>query len=206
MLLVQQVIIWTPDKFWMLACRNCVVAEQEKTLGVSRLWVLGYKYLEGAETRLHLAGFQGKNPWDLGIEENLRQVLGRQVWQWFLFWVQPERVSRYGKYVDRDLPYAEFVIRHRTDFLMPPLTSVAVDDGSGTAASPTPVEAAYTSRRRQQRSSSAQHQPASSSTSHVQELVSPAVQPIITALPTPAGPAVKPARRRYELSWSTDSA
>lgn len=111
--------------------------------------------------------------------------------------MQPERVSRYGKYGDRDLPYADFVVRHRTEFLMAPLTSVTVDDGSGTAASLTPVEAAHTARRRQQRSSSAQHQQASSSTSHVQELVSPAVQPIITALPTPAGRATKPARRRY---------
>lgn len=162
------------------------------------------------ETRLHLAGFQGKNPWDLGAQENLRQVLGRQVWQWFFFWWQPERVSRYGQYGDRDLPYADFVLRHRTDFFMSPLTHVAIDDGFGVASSS--HGQASTTRRRQQRSSAAsrssqqqyssvQPPPVPSSTTHAEEPATPA-PPDIPAVPaTPA----KPPRRRYALTWTSDS-
>lgn len=28
-LLVHQVIVWAPDKFWLLACRNCIAPEKE---------------------------------------------------------------------------------------------------------------------------------------------------------------------------------
>lgn len=164
-----------------------------------------FKYADSrGNTRLHLASFQGKNPWDLGIEENLRQVFGRQLWQWFLFWWQPERVSRYGQYGDRDLPYADFVVRHRTQLLMTPLTHVAIDDGFR-VASPTHGQAS-TTRRRQQRSSAASHSSLQhssdqrrsdrSSTSHAEEPATPAV-------PTAPAPA-QPSRRRYEFSWTSE--
>lgn len=105
-----------------------------------------FKYELNGETRLHINQFDGKHPWDLGTAENLRQVFGHW-WQWPFFWWQPERVSRYGRYADRDLPYADWVTRYRTDFLMPPLTHVTIDEsGASSRHEQEP-------RRRQQRSS-----------------------------------------------------
>ncbi|EMR66896.1 hypothetical protein UCREL1_6102 [Eutypa lata UCREL1] len=203
-MIVPMVVFWTHDKFWLLACKNCTFPEKDISRTVPRLWTLVFKYADSrGNTRLHLASFQGKNPWDLGIEENLRQVFGRQLWQWFLFWWQPERVSRYGQYGDRDLPYADFVVRHRTQLLMTPLTHVAIDDGFR-VASPTHGQAS-TTRRRQQRSSAASHSSLQhssdqrrsdrSSTSHAEE-------PAIPDVPTAPAPA-QPSRRRYEFSWTS---
>lgn len=48
-----------------------------------------------------------------------------------------------------DLPYADWVLRYRTEFLMPPLTGVVVDD----ADVPSSPRQAASIRRQQQRSS-----------------------------------------------------
>ncbi|KAK7740424.1 hypothetical protein SLS62_011105 [Diatrype stigma] len=136
-------VYFTWEKIWLLAFKNCVYAEQ--TIN-NKVWYLAFKYNTGNETRFHINKFHGRHPWDLGFSENLRQVLG-QWWQWPFFWWQPERVSRYGNYADQDLPYADWVTRYRTDFLMPPLTGVVIDEPS---ASPSHGQEP---RRRQQRSS-----------------------------------------------------
>lgn len=137
-------VYFTYEKIWLLAFKNCVHAE---TIS-KKVWYLAFKYDTGNETRLHINKFQGQHPWDLGISENLRQVFG-QWWQWPFFWWQPERVSRYGKYADQDLPYADWVTRYRTEFLMPPLTDIVIDEPG---ASPSHGQEP---RRRQQRSSAA---------------------------------------------------
>ncbi|RYP08506.1 hypothetical protein DL765_008765 [Monosporascus sp. GIB2] len=123
LVVVSGVTFFTWDKFWLLACKNCVYHENR----VDPEWHLVFKYDHNGQTRLHIQTFNGKHPWDLGIWENLHQVLGRHWWQWLFFWWQPERVSRYGHYADRDLPYADWVTRYRTEFLMAPLINVAVD-------------------------------------------------------------------------------
>ena len=115
-------------------------------------WFLVFKYQDrqNGETRLHIKDFKGPHPWDLGFAQNLRQVIGSRWWEWLFFWWQPERVRRYGHYSDMmDLPYADWVLRYRTEFLMPPLTGVVIDDSG---ACPSPRQAASL-RRQQQRSS-----------------------------------------------------
>ncbi|KAL8310994.1 hypothetical protein RB597_001823 [Gaeumannomyces tritici] len=49
------------------------------------------------------------NPWDLGSRTaNLRAALGASIWEWPLFWRQPERVEKYGRYgSESDLPMSE---------------------------------------------------------------------------------------------------
>ncbi len=99
---------WTYDKFWLLAGRNCTAPEK----GNNREIILAFRY-KNRETRrdmLHLERFVGRHPWDLGTWENLHQVLGRHWWQWFLFWVLPERVARYGRFGVCDLPFADWVV------------------------------------------------------------------------------------------------
>ncbi|RYO93419.1 hypothetical protein DL766_000809 [Monosporascus sp. MC13-8B] len=123
LVVVGGVAFFTWDKFWLLACKNCVYHENR----VDPEWRLVFKYDHHGQTRLHILKSNGKHPWDLGIWENMHQVFGRHWWQWLFFWWQPERVSRYGHYADRDLPYGDWVTRYRTDFLMAPLNSVAVD-------------------------------------------------------------------------------
>ncbi|KAI1373086.1 hypothetical protein F4677DRAFT_462478 [Hypoxylon crocopeplum] len=92
-------------------------------------WTLAFKYRDELGFRLQLRDFD-KNPWDLGPRENFRQVFGQRWWKWPFFWWTPERVYRYGKYVDRDLPYADFVTREFTDLLLSGTTTflaVAID-------------------------------------------------------------------------------
>ncbi|RYP71957.1 hypothetical protein DL769_004562 [Monosporascus sp. CRB-8-3] len=166
-------------------------------------WILGFKYDERGETRLHLQRFEGRHPWDLGISENLHQVLGRHWWQWFFFWWQPERVSRYGKYAGRDLPYADWVIRYRTDLLMAPLVHVAIDDGPG--ASPSHGQARVHRRlQRSTRSSSHAEEPAYTS-------AAPASAAPASAAPAPPAPAppaptaARSGRRRFEFSFGSST-
>ncbi|KAI0473741.1 hypothetical protein GGR56DRAFT_696265 [Xylariaceae sp. FL0804] len=46
-------------------------------------------------------------------------TLGQHWWQWPLFWIQPERVVRYGDYPgDRDLPFNREVLRVQSEILM----------------------------------------------------------------------------------------
>ncbi|RYP82352.1 hypothetical protein DL770_005611 [Monosporascus sp. CRB-9-2] len=203
-------LMLTYDRIWLLAFKNGIGPER-----TTPAWVLGFKYHERGETRLHLQLFQDRHPWDLGISENLHQVLGRHWWQWLFFWWQPERVSRYGKYGGRDLPYADWVIRYRTDFLMVPLVHVAIDDGPG--ASPSHGQARV--HRRLQRSTRS-----SSHTSDAPAPVTPApaspALPAPAAAPAPPAPAAAPAppapappapaaarsgRRRFEFSFSGGS-
>ncbi|KAI0836457.1 hypothetical protein F5Y06DRAFT_305224 [Hypoxylon sp. FL0890] len=111
----------SPDNLKRLVWKNWVGPERG-----GRFWTLAFKYQESEGTRLRLHNFE-KNPWDLGLKENFRQVFGQHWWMWLFFWWSPERVSRYGHYGDRDLPYADFVTREFTDQVMPTLTSVAID-------------------------------------------------------------------------------
>ncbi|RYP08185.1 hypothetical protein DL765_008885 [Monosporascus sp. GIB2] len=175
-------LMLTYDRIWFLAFKN--VIGPERLVGA---WLLGFKYDERGETRLHLQTFEGRHPWDLGISENLHQVLGRYWWQWLFFWWQPERVSRYGKYAGRDLPYADWVIRYRTDFLMVvPLVHVAIDDGAFPSHGDAPV---HRRRQRSTRSSSHAEEPAPAS-----------------AAPAPPAPAAsRDGRRRFEFSFSSSS-
>ncbi|RYP45811.1 hypothetical protein DL768_007897 [Monosporascus sp. mg162] len=161
LMVVGGVAFLTWDKFWLLACKNCVYRG----------------------TRLHIQEFHGKHPWDLGIWENMHQVFGRHWWQWLFFWWQPERVSQYGRYADRDLPYADWVTRYRTDFLMTPLINVAVD---APGASPSHRQASP--HRQQQQVSRREQQRSSGSSAHHAEGSAP--------------PAAHTRRRRLELSAS----
>ncbi|RYP05260.1 hypothetical protein DL764_003921 [Monosporascus ibericus] len=185
-------LMLTYDRIWFLAFKNLVGPER-----LTPAWVLGFKYDERGETRLHLQRFEGRDPWDLGISENLHQVLGRHWWQWVFFWWQPERVFLYGRYRGRDLPYADWVIRYRTDFLMVPLVHAAIDDGSG--ASPSHGQAPV--YRRLQRSTR--------SSSHTSDDSTPAAPtPAVPASPAPALPApaaARSGRRRFEFSFSSNS-
>ncbi|KAI1077408.1 hypothetical protein F5B20DRAFT_583404 [Whalleya microplaca] len=110
-------------------------------------WTLVFKVQHGNEWRLHAHKFD-KNPYDLGPAANLRQLLGEHWWQWPFFWWSPQRVSRYGNYVDRDLPYADFVSKKYTELVMPDLTSVATDPPR-----PSPIPGQGPSRRQAARSS-----------------------------------------------------
>ncbi|OTA96238.1 hypothetical protein M434DRAFT_28101 [Hypoxylon sp. CO27-5] len=111
----------SPDVLKRLVWKNCVGPEicEER-------WTLTFKYWDRYGTRLLLHKFE-KNPWDLGPKENFRQVFGKHWWMWLFFWWNPERVSRYGNYVDRDLPYANFVTTEFTDQIMSKQTSVTID-------------------------------------------------------------------------------
>ncbi|RYP28814.1 hypothetical protein DL767_007032 [Monosporascus sp. MG133] len=168
-------LMLTYDRIWFLAFKNRIGPER-----IIPAWVVGFKYDERGEARLHLQVFQDRHPWDLGISENLHQVLGRHWWQWLFFWWRPERVSRYGKYGGRDLPYADWVIRYRTDFLMVPLVHVAIDDGPG--ASPSHGQARV--HRRLQRSTRS-----SSHTSAAPVPDAPVSAAPVSAAPVPAAPA-----------------
>ncbi|RYO96953.1 hypothetical protein DL766_001241 [Monosporascus sp. MC13-8B] len=177
-------LMLTYDRIWFLAFKNVIGPER-----LTRAWLLGFKYDERSETRLHLQTFEGRHPWDLGISENLHQVLGRHWWQWLFFWWQPERVSHYGKYAGRDLPYADWVIRYRTDFLMVPLVHVAIEDGPGAFPSHGQVVPVHRRRQRSTRSSTHAEEPAPAS-----------------AAPAPAAPAAaRDGRRRFEFSFSSSS-
>ncbi|XXG95263.1 hypothetical protein Hte_001524 [Hypoxylon texense] len=88
-------------------------------------WTLAFKCQERAGWRLRLHDFE-TNPWDLGFRANFRQVFGEHWWMWPFFWWNPERVSRYGNYVDRDLPFADFVMAEFTNQFIP-FTGVAID-------------------------------------------------------------------------------
>ncbi|RYP36708.1 hypothetical protein DL767_003270 [Monosporascus sp. MG133] len=169
------VAYFTWDKIWLLACKNCNRVDPE--------WHLVFKYDHNGQTRLHIQKFHGKHPWDLGIWENLHQVFGRYWWQWLFFWWQPERVSRYGRYADRDLPYADWVTRYRTDFLMAPLINVAVD-----APGASPSHGQAPPHRQQQQVNRREQQRSSGSSAHHAEGSAP--------------PAVHTRRRRLELSAS----
>ena len=103
-------------------------------------------------SRLHVQVFFQGSPYDLGIAENLSHVLGRHWWQWLFFWARPERVRRYGHYADRDLPYADWIVRYRSDLLMGALADAAHD----AATMPPPIHGRMhhgTNRRQQQHSS-----------------------------------------------------
>ncbi|KAI0176819.1 hypothetical protein BJ166DRAFT_584976 [Pestalotiopsis sp. NC0098] len=63
------------------------------------------------------------NPWDLGWKENLRQVLGESIWMWAFFWIQPERVEKYGHYLGGDLLFNERVWTMRQQVTANPLSN-----------------------------------------------------------------------------------
>ncbi|KAI0116090.1 hypothetical protein F4776DRAFT_666665 [Hypoxylon sp. NC0597] len=111
----------SPYLFKRLVWKNCVGPEI-----CEARWTLAFKYQERCGTRLLLHNFE-KNPWDLGPKENFRQVFGQHWWIWLFFWWNPERVSRYGNYSDRDLPYANFVTTEFMDQIMSNLISVVIN-------------------------------------------------------------------------------
>ncbi|KAI1073658.1 hypothetical protein F5B20DRAFT_498080 [Whalleya microplaca] len=158
-MVVMVLIMCTMRKFYLLLFRNSVVIES-KYCNQLRRFHFAFKYNEGGEWRLRLSTFDGQDPWDLGTVENLHHVLGRHWWQWLLFWWQPERVSRYGRYAGQDLPFADFINTYRSDLLMAPFNSVAVVDDFGLSSiheqgssSRQQSRPSVNSRREQQRSS-----------------------------------------------------
>ncbi|KAI4601141.1 hypothetical protein KJ359_012328 [Pestalotiopsis sp. 9143b] len=100
------------------------------------------------------------NPWDLGQAENIRQVLGSKWWMWLLFFWQPERVAKYGRYKPAfDLPFSVNVLQMRGTILTYANEPVPV-------ARPTLSEAPTTTRaqgRRRASASSPSHGEGSSS-------------------------------------------
>ncbi|KAI1100785.1 hypothetical protein F4804DRAFT_348210 [Jackrogersella minutella] len=114
-------LINSPANLKRLVWENCVGPELD-----GGQWTLAFKYQERLGPRLRLHDFE-KNPWDLGPKENFRQVFGQHWWMWLFFWWTPERVSQYGSYVDRDLPYADYVIRRLSEDIMERMTSVSID-------------------------------------------------------------------------------
>ncbi|KAI1775893.1 hypothetical protein F4818DRAFT_458006 [Hypoxylon cercidicola] len=112
----------------------------------NEIWTLAFKCQERVGWRLRLHDFE-TNPWDLGFRANFRQVFGEHWWMWPFFWWNPERVSRYGNYIDRDLPFADFVTAEFTNQIMP-LTGVAIDPPA-----PSSIHGEGPSRRQLARSS-----------------------------------------------------
>ncbi|OTA99740.1 hypothetical protein M426DRAFT_252393 [Hypoxylon sp. CI-4A] len=111
----------TPSGLYRLVWSNMLAPELS-----GKHWTLAMKYRERDRVRLKLVNFD-KNPWDLGVYENIRQVFGLRWWSWFFFWWTPERVSRYGKYVDRDLPFSDFVSEAFTREIMDGMQGVVID-------------------------------------------------------------------------------
>ncbi|KAI0015604.1 hypothetical protein F4780DRAFT_784007 [Xylariomycetidae sp. FL0641] len=123
----------------LLAWRNDLNSERSIRDGNGSFdpWVIAFKYKSpgaNGEWRLHNRRL-AKNPWDLGGPANLRQVFGQHWWQWFLFWVPPERVSKYGDFESRcgysDLPMSKLVESHRRNVL----NNVPRDAGTDASAS-----------------------------------------------------------------------
>ncbi|KAI0601094.1 hypothetical protein F4775DRAFT_479397 [Biscogniauxia sp. FL1348] len=111
-------------------------------------WNIAFKFRNvDGEWHLHPQKFY-QNPWDLGPRQNLLQVFGDKWYQWLFFWWAPDRVYRYGCYADRDLPYADHVLRSRTLYLMPEITGVTIDPPL-----PSLIQGQGRSRRRLARSS-----------------------------------------------------
>ncbi|KAI1408606.1 hypothetical protein F5Y13DRAFT_204558 [Hypoxylon sp. FL1857] len=149
----------SPDGLQRLVWRNSVGPEVS---GVR--WTLAFKYQERDGTHLRLHNFE-KNPWDLGPKENFRQVFGQHWWMWPFFWWTSERVSRYGNYVDRDLPFADFVTEEFTDQIMSRLTSVTIDPPA-----PSSIHGEGPNRRQSARSDAerrSQQQSDNAATNHV---------------------------------------
>ncbi|KAI1498115.1 hypothetical protein F5X99DRAFT_432243 [Biscogniauxia marginata] len=127
LIIATAMVIWfafynTQHQLRHLAWSNIVAVER-----AHNLWNIALRFKDAqGEWRLQPHKFY-ENPWDLGHRENLLQVFGHQWYQWLFFWWAPDRVSRYGRYADQDLPYADHVLQHRTLFLMPEITGVTID-------------------------------------------------------------------------------
>ncbi|KAI1810354.1 hypothetical protein GGS20DRAFT_204633 [Poronia punctata] len=106
------------ERLVMMVFKNEIYSEKGRSNVDGELHYLVFKVREhgpngGWTVRLHK--FRN-NPWDLGLRENVRQALGPW-WQWPLFWIQPERVTRYGKYAGWDLPFGKHVLQVRDAYL-----------------------------------------------------------------------------------------
>ncbi|KAI8629709.1 hypothetical protein F5Y19DRAFT_484619 [Xylariaceae sp. FL1651] len=130
-----------------LGMRNITWAESKIREKGGDPWFLAFKVrTHGTEGEwvLRLRSFDS-NPWDLGTRENLRHTLGPW-WQWPLFWIQPERVSRYGNYAGWDLPFENEVLEARNVLIG--FTGVSTGDNG-----PSAIQVEGPARRRQNRSS-----------------------------------------------------
>lgn len=75
-----------------MAFRNCTRREVDEDLNfIPRRFAIS---LGGTPQDFIFSTYPG-NPWDLGTWANLKEVFG--LWSAPLFWVQPERVTRYGR-------------------------------------------------------------------------------------------------------------
>ncbi|KAI0394761.1 hypothetical protein F5Y17DRAFT_457673 [Xylariaceae sp. FL0594] len=152
-----------------MAWRNEVNPEHRMRKKGETPWCLAFKartHGPDGEWVLRLQQF-APNPWNLRPRENMRQALGKW-WQWPLFWIQPERVSRYGNYAGWDLPFSNQVLRTRDGY---------ISTTSGTIERPTPAatRAAGQARRRHDRSSNisrrSQHRSSGGSMAHMEAAV-----------------------------------
>ncbi|KAI8633908.1 hypothetical protein F5Y19DRAFT_471166 [Xylariaceae sp. FL1651] len=145
------------DHFWRQTWRNITFAERHIRFKKGNPWCLAFKVRKhgsAGEWILRLRSFDS-NPWDLGPRENLRHILGPW-WQWPFFWIQPERVSRYGNYAGWDLPFGNEVLKQRDALIG--FTGVTIEEPG-----PSTNQAEVSARRRQNRSSASRRSHARSS-------------------------------------------
>ncbi|KAF7514810.1 hypothetical protein G7054_g14983 [Neopestalotiopsis clavispora] len=112
--LIFGVFMWGPSQWWHLALNNEVYFEHRNP---KQPKFLAFKVTQGGRDFLYFDDFVG-NPWDRGYMNNLRQVLGSSWWMWLMFWWQPERVARYGRYEpDIDLPFSDEIWAQRNQVI-----------------------------------------------------------------------------------------
>ncbi|ETS75837.1 hypothetical protein PFICI_12781 [Pestalotiopsis fici W106-1] len=141
------VSLWGPRQWWHLAFNNEVHFEHRGKPRAPQL--LAFKDTQGGRHVMRLKDFRG-NPWDKGYMGNLRQVLGSSWWMWLIFWWQPERVAKYGRYEPGiDLPYSDKVWEMRHEVLRQRLDAAEFWSGLAT----TPVARRMHSRSAEQSSS-----------------------------------------------------
>ncbi|KAF2993917.1 hypothetical protein E8E14_002302 [Neopestalotiopsis sp. 37M] len=133
-ILVLGVFMWGPKQWRHLAFNNEVYFEHREP---RQPILLAFKVTQRGRDLLYFEHFHG-NPWDRGYVGNLRQVLGSSWWMWLMFWWQPDRVARYGRYdPDIDLPYSDKVWEKRHDVIASfPEFSLAALFESGSTAPP----------------------------------------------------------------------
>ncbi|KAI1388127.1 uncharacterized protein F4822DRAFT_430881 [Hypoxylon trugodes] len=126
-----------------------------------RRWVIAYKYEDQSGWCLQLRRYD-RNPWDLGSRENFLQIFGQRWWKWPFFWWTSEQVSRYGNYVDEDLPFAPFIVREFSDLMASELIRVIIDEEA-----PSSIHLEELNRRKQTRSNAERRSQAQSDNASV---------------------------------------
>jgi hypothetical protein len=112
-------------QIYYLAVKDCTGPEQKMsqwTLAVTKAQSRGHpgptvSFVRLIRTEDDRRRGINRTPWSLSDWENLRAVLGERVWTWPLFWIQPARVSKYGRYPGNqsDLPLGELFLRFDRD-------------------------------------------------------------------------------------------